>query len=493
MAALVSLDRPYLQTNVEKLSNQTGFMDSAVNTVANPLRALQALSELMERGTRVGEFAKTQKKALKKGKEPKEAILEGGIGSREVTLDFQRIGAKTRAMNMLIAFFNANVQGTDKALRAFKNNPLRTTARIAAGITLPSVLLYLHNRDDPDWKEILQWQKDLFWLFKVPGVDNDFGPSALFEHTKDATWFRIPKPFGLGTIFGSGAERITEFILSKDASAFDELLESVARGVTPGIMPTAMVPFVEQFANKSTFTDRKIIPRSRERLLPEYRYSLYTTESAKALGKLVARIPGLGDTNAASPSIIENYIFAWTGGLGRHVLNTADFFLRKSGAVPDPIKPADTLADIPFVRGFIVRFPTAGSESINKFYKASEKQSQFQRSIKALIVEGEIDEAEKLIGRAMSEGQLTQVQGIREALSNASKTVRMIFRNKEMTRDEKRQTIDAIYYQMIEMAKVGNAVIKEGKKAAKDFSAQGIPLSPPPLPAQQISVDIASP
>jgi len=50
----------------------------------------------MEEATRLGEF----KRALAATKDPTQAAF----ASREVTLDFQRIGAKTRALNAIIAF-----------------------------------------------------------------------------------------------------------------------------------------------------------------------------------------------------------------------------------------------------------------------------------------------------------------------------------------------------------------------------------------------------
>ena len=68
-----------------------------------------------------------------------------------------------KAANMLVAFLNANVQGTDKLLRTFKDNPLGATAKAVAAVTLPSVLLYLANKDDDRWKsQIPDWQKDNF-------------------------------------------------------------------------------------------------------------------------------------------------------------------------------------------------------------------------------------------------------------------------------------------------------------------------------------------
>ena len=86
--------------------------------------------------------------------------IASAYASREkFTLDFARIGAKTKGVNSIVAFFNANMQGIDRLAREFKDNPGRTSWKILLGITLPSILLYFANRDDERWKEIPQWQK----------------------------------------------------------------------------------------------------------------------------------------------------------------------------------------------------------------------------------------------------------------------------------------------------------------------------------------------
>lgn len=471
MASLVSLDRTYLQKNIRQIAEQTGLGERVLNVVKSPIEGLRVLSDLAERGTRLGEFAKVA------GEAPgKEKILKGGFASREVTLDFQRIGAKTRSVNQLIAFFNANIQGQDKVIRSFKNNPLRTTAKIAAGITLPSVTLHAINRkfhDDPDdpngYSKLPRWVRDIFWNVKVGD-----------------TWWRFPKPFELGIIFGTGAERMVDFIMDKDPKAFDGILKTMGRGAAPGFLPTALTAPIEAFANRSLFTERPIIPAGRERLLPEYQYSLYTTEAAKALGKLLAQIPVVGESRHISPAIMENYVRSWTGGLGTHILNLADLALRKTGVLPDPPTPATTLADIPFIKGFVVRHPTAGAEPIQKFFDEFDKQQSAQLTVKALIREGDADEAIKVMAQTVTEGQMIKLDGIKNALITSMKTVRAIWKNPMITADEKRQLIDAIYSQMIEMSMLGNEIVETGEAQAKE-AVDLLQTTPTPIPEIQFT------
>jgi hypothetical protein len=74
---------------------------------------------------------------------------------------------------------------------------------VAAGVTLPSVLLWMANHDDPRYKDIPTWQKDLFWIVMTD------------EHV-----YRIPKPFEIGVIFGSVPERMLDKFAADDPEAF---------------------------------------------------------------------------------------------------------------------------------------------------------------------------------------------------------------------------------------------------------------------------------
>ena len=449
-ATMVSLDRRYLQKNIRSILKQTSLGERARNVVKSPLEILRILSEASEQATRIGEFKRVERKELTAGTSGKEAARRAGFASREVTLDFGRIGARGRAVNQLVAFFNAQVQGVDKIVRTFKEEPTRTSARVAASITLPSVILHLLNRDEEGFGEIAQWQKDLFWV--IP-VEDKNGKNI---------WYRIPKPFELGIIFGSGAERIVDSILSEDSGAFDDFMQTMIRGATPPLVPQAVLPVIETFANRSIFLDRPIIPRNREKFLPEYQYNSYTTELTKAIGRMIAQVPGMKRSRAASPVVIDNFIRSWTGGLGQHAINLADKALRETGVLPDRVDPTDTLADIPFIKAFAIRHPSSGAQSINDFHEAYNKRQQIIDTVRGLARAGEVEASLKEI--EASGGMLANVTQIRQGLSDSSRFIRLVTKNPQFTADEKRQIIDFFYERMIEMAKVGNTILSEFDK-----------------------------
>lgn len=444
-SAMVSIDRDYIEQNVFKLSKETGLIDKTWNVMKSPLEMLRVTSELIENATRLGEF-----KRITDGDTSAANIFAGGMASREVTLDFQRMGANTRAVNMITAFWNAQVQGVDKAIRTLQERPLETGAKLTASITIPSLLLWWANKDDPRWQEIPRWQKDLFWIVM----------------TKDNI-YRIPKPNELGLMFGSLPERTMEAFFTDHPHAYKDFASSMGQAFAPGYIPTFATPIIEQFANRSTFTGSPIVSHQMEGILPEYQYNEYTSEAGKMLGKFVGAVPGMRENGLASPAVIENYIRAWSGNMGKYALSMADAALTKAGVVPDPVKPTATLADLPVVKAFAVRFPSATAQSIQDFQDRYQSQKKVIDTIRYLAKNGDVANAAKEMALAQSQDKLFNLDGIRESLSTQNKFVRMVYKNPDIKPDEKRQLIDGVYYSMIESAKAGNKMMDELEKSVK--------------------------
>lgn len=437
-ATMVALDRDYIQNNVMKLDEETNFRDSAWNVIKKPVDALRIVSELAENATRLGEFKKDLGGSTDKGD-----IQRAGLSSREATLDFARIGAKTSAVNQLVAFWNANVQDIDRFARTVKDDPMGTAAKVAASIIAPSVALWYANHDDPRYKDVPAWQKDLFWLVM----------------TKDHI-YRIPKPYGPGVLFGSGIERFLDWAVDNDHNVMKHFASDLMGTLTPGTVPTVAQPIIEQWANKSLFTGSKIIPSSTEELLPQVQYQPYTTQTAQALGRMIGTLPGMNSPgSAASPAIVENYIRGWSGGLGMYALQIADTALRKTGILPDPIMPASTLADTPFVKAFVVRYPSAGAQPIQDFYDTYTSHKQVIDTVQYLAKQGDFAAAVKLAG--MDPSAMMKLDGIKSGLTNAQRMIQIVTKDPSMTPTDKRQLIDTTYYQMINMARQGNEVTQQ--------------------------------
>jgi hypothetical protein len=434
-AALVSLDRDYLSKNMKELLASRS--QQVINLVRNPLEAARAFSELAEEMTRVGEFAR----GLKQEGQTFDAMLLAGHSARDVTLDFSRIGLKTKGMNAITAFWGAGVQGVDRVVREFKTNPARATARSVASITIPSLALYWAQRDDKDYQEIPLWRRTLFW--------------NVVTHNEDGSLKRIwswPKPFDLGVLFGTLPEMALEYAYKNDSRGLDEAMKQLFSMTAPSVIPTAFIPPIEWFANKSWFFGRPLIPRGTEDLKANLQYGPHTSQAVRLLSDVISKIPFEPIADMGSPAKIENFIRGYAGGLGQHTLDAIDILLKKTGMVDAPPDPAMTLADVPGIRGFIQRMPTANARSIEEFYAAYGKAKQTRESAKqeagirglgAFGVKTETPEA------------LRQMETFAKALSMQRKMVSLIYENRTMPADKKREAMDAIYRNMIQTAQKG--------------------------------------
>ncbi|TFH33310.1 MAG: hypothetical protein E4G97_00880 [Deltaproteobacteria bacterium] len=216
------------------------------------------------------------------------------------------------------------------------------------------------------------------------------------------------------------------------------------------------------------FTDRAIVPKGREGVLPEYKYQPYTTETAKKIGSLLAKIPGMRGTGLEAaivpPANIENLIRGYTGGLGTWALHAADKALRVAGVVPNRIEPTKALSDYPFMKAFVVRYPTADTESIKRFFDDYNKAQMNLTSAKLMLKRGEIGNARAIL----SKEEIVRVESVKVALTNAHRLVELVYENPTMLPGEKRRIIDQTYMNMTAIAREGNKALdayKERRKA----------------------------
>jgi len=468
--AFLEMSDRYVKTNIQGLQRETNFLNSARNLVQKPVDAMRVAAELSEQSVRVAEFKKVRKAGG--------TLLEAGISSREITIDFQRVGAKISALNSITAFMNVSIQGLDRTVRAVKENPAGVATKSLAYITTPSVLLWWANKDDPRYQEIPRWEKDLFWViptdnWKEATPEEAEGlPEYLVRKSGDkteinkGTIYRLPKPQELGIVFGSLPERVLEAFFTENPDSFKDFNDTMVSLVTPSFVPDAVAPAIEQYFNKSFFTGRDIIPQHLRDILPEYQFVEYTSETAKALGKLVATVDQTSDF--ASPMVLQNYIRSWGGSLGQYAVQLADKALEATGVAEDRVSPTSTLSDIPFVKAFVVRFPQSGSNSVQDFFDNFGDNKKVIDTIRHLAKEGDFDNLEKELTLQRNQEKLVNLDGIKEALTTQSKFIRLVHKNPELLPDEKRQMIDGMYLMMTETAKQGNILMREVKEALGD-------------------------
>jgi hypothetical protein len=420
MSEFTAMDQPHLQREIYE--NLTGRR--VRNLMKHPLDILRALSQLSERGTRVGEY-KRQKNRIGS------TDAQAGFESRDITIDFSKAGKYTRVLNQISAFSNAKVQGHAKLVNAFREKPIETTARIAFGITGVSIGLALLNKDDEKIQSLPQWQRDLFWCFNIDGVI-----------------YRLPKPHEVGIVFGSVFERMVD----NDPHAWDNVGETFKRAMgfdRTAFMPDLATPFIEYDSNYSYFKDTTLIPAGLENVLPEFQYTTSTTAPAKAVAKALR--PIFNDVNGLH---VENFVTQWTGGLGRIAMGAIDGFVPREQPRPD-----FGLRDNLIIKSFMARHPSANMRHLNLFRKRHEKATVQDTTVKHLAKSMMFGDYRDLVSKA----EWIKVVKYKETISEMATLIRMItnlpsgFDNKtdEELKQWKGQQIDALYIQMNKIGEEG--------------------------------------
>lgn len=340
---------------------------------------------------------------------------EAAMRAREVNIDFARAGSAGRQINRSVAFFNAKIQGVDKAIRTAANHPMRTMAKVTMWGTIPSVVswalanLFGDEQERKEYEEIPRSMKGNFWFFKVGGA-----------------WVRLPKPDVFGLV-GSLVERVLDAAYKKDAAAFRSFGDSIKDEFVPSIVPTALLPVYEAWANKSTFTGRAIVSEKYQDLPPEMQYGPYTSGIARALGDLAT----------VSPMMIDHLIQGYGGTMGSLIVSAANPLLGTQE------REAAKLTEGVLARSIFAN-PYRNSESMDRFYELMERTSHARTRFTARRGEGGVNKDVRFAGLFSDAGK--QIAGMRKARA-------AIQQNPNMDPQEKRYRMDVLDALMVDVAR----------------------------------------
>lgn len=320
--------------------------------------------------------------ALKAGKPRIQAIYEA-----KDLMDFSMRG-DSELMGFfadVLPFFNARVQGLYKLGRVGADPATRKQVLVRGSmLALASVALWAWNTAmyADGYDELEEWDKDTYWHI-APGTR---------YHT------RIPKPFEIGLLFGTGPERMAQAIVhqipggkegDRPAQSWEALFRAITGTLAVNPIPQAAMPVAEQWANKKFFTGRPIENMSDEKLLPEAREEWYTSDTFKAVSQFG------GNETGMSAKRLEHLWNGYTGELGMYLLDASDLAVRK--ATDAPSRPEMAPTDFPLVGRFYRGDDEPKSTRyLTEFYDLREKAQQVSGTIKAYLDEGDTDRAEKL-------------------------------------------------------------------------------------------------
>lgn len=377
----------------------------------------EKFGNLVEDSTRAGEFRRARNQGL--------SIDQAGQLAREITLDFSRHGKKGQMVNKYVPFFNATIQGTDKFIRTFKDNPMRAIMNTVIWIILPSLGLWAINHDDDWYKELDENTKYTNWAIPLPG----------------GTHLLIPKPQEVGILFGSGIEAVLNQMTGTDPHGMKEWARQYAEAMTPSLYPAVVRPLIEWMTNYSFWTGRNLVPASLQKAPSEMQFTSYTSELAKSLGDT-----WLAKNIKLSPIAIDNWISGWFGSAGRFVANMLNNPISYVRGNSRPSEPSKYWYEFPVIGSFI-RQNGQNSEYINRMYEIQKDMNDdYERS----------DAGKQRKGKKSSSNkpkELKQVDTAVKSVSRLNKEIKAIRNDPKKDPDQKRREIDQRRTKINDLAK----------------------------------------
>lgn len=397
MATLVSMDRNYISQSIDKL------VKNNMISKANPIEWLRAFSDAAETATRLAEF--------KKAREAGKSIQEAGLEAKDITVDFNRAGTAGRKFNQMSAFFNAAIQGTDRMARAFKEDPIGFNMRALMWVTMPSIALWLINHGQEWYREEPDWVKNTCWMFKAGD-----------------TIYRMPKPPGLGQIYGSSVETALDYFNKQDSRRVKAWAKTTLDNLLPGIGVTAVEPIIENVANYSFFRDRPIVPQHEQNWSPDQQFGPYTSEAARFVGRQLN----------VSPRKVDNLIQGYTASMGKMVSSGIDYAAGKYENLPE-----QQIENLPGLRSVMSR-PFQSSQSVQDFYEEYREQKELHSKM----------EQTGVVPKDYDPQRYAHLKSIDKDMSQIRKREKQVM-NSNMTPREKRDQLDKLQREAIDLAQGG--------------------------------------
>lgn len=361
----------------------------------------------------------------------RDGFLEANFEARDL-LDFNRHGAypAIRFLIDVVPFMNARIQGLDKLGRSFSSPAQqKRLAVVLGGVAMASMALYLAFKDDDEFKEREEWDRDTYWWFKLPGSELSY---------------RLPKPFEIGVI-GTMAERLLEQFVDDDAHGelFAERLKfAITETFALGITPQAAKPVLELMANKNFFTDRPIETLAMENLSPTERRKAWTSETAIVLSQVFSKIPW--EKVQLSPVQVEHLVQGYLGWVGATTLGAVDqVFTQPLGGFPG--RPSRRIEEVPLIGSFVRTTPSRATKYSSLFYEGLKDMNQTWADVRNFRTLGETEKALNLARKEKDSLRFRKLANkIQKNVAAVTKRIRLTRLDKNMSAQEKRAKIDRL-------------------------------------------------
>ena len=379
------------------------------------------------------------------------SYIAQGLSDMEATLatlesmNFSKRGASGSlyAMNMMIPFLNAQIQGLDVLYKAFTGKlpyseklgvqrKLYTRGLLMAGMTVAYMAMM---QDDDAYKNANMRDRLSNWFIRIPGFSEPV---------------KIPIPFEVGLIFKALPEAM---ILMNDKDRdVKEVLSGLGQLVAtsvpfgPSSVPQAVKPILEASVNKSFFTGQDIETEAERGLMPGERVRDKTSGVAKFLG----------ETIGVSPVMVDHFINGYTGGLGLAIAQAAGTILPLK---PGPEAPDRRLSDMPVVGSMFQ--PNDAQGQISLFYEKAKEYEKAKNTFDKMLDEGRGDEAKTFAEKYATDIAMSDVAGSFKDTMGEFTEMEKLIKSSDLSGAEKLQRLKEIRATKIEFARSFNAASRQ--------------------------------
>lgn len=282
-SSAIGTEKNMLKETVEKYTGQ-GLKTKGKKVIGAPIKALEWLNNTLETMPRYAEYNRTLKKLKRAGTDDYSAKMEAIYNGQEVTVNFMRSGKVTKTADAFVPYLNAAVQGIDKTLRTLDpRDPKQLAGVISKGITsitVPSLMLYAVNHENPRYQELSDYIKDNNFLIPID---------------KKGTFIKIPKPREFGILMGSLPERMAREFADKDPKAWKNFSDAIKQNFTPPFPLTEHIAApIQRNVNSPegrTWQGKPVVPQSLLKYSPARQYDESTSAMAKTIGEKMGYSP----------------------------------------------------------------------------------------------------------------------------------------------------------------------------------------------------------
>lgn len=454
-------------TKAGKARQRVQIKDVGVgNRTQRMLSAFDNIMSAFEYGTRIGEFRLAKKNGA--------SDMDAAFAAREISTDFSVYGANHFLTGYIrtVPFLNAMIQSQDRVFREafiknkYGGNPTGLAMKAFLGLTVPTLLLWLINKDDEEYKEIPDHEKRTNW--HIPLGNGRF--------------MKMPRPYDVGFVYATMPELFFKYLEDENGKEYAEgMAWTMLQMYGIDGVPAAAQGWWDITRNKK-WTGAPVVPHGMADVSATNQYNSNTSETFIRLGQALGM----------SPIKAEHAFKAQTGYLGGYLLWGTEKLMwdeDKFGEMPDK----DVSSNI-FIKRFLTPETRPNNRSMEKFFDLKEESDRVTADFKAGIdirrmIKGDkqtefekddtffgLSKGEKEVLFALNDSMndLISIAYGKEGIKTQEHAIRY---NPKLTGEQKRESLDKLWQQRNKMFTQyhteATKALDKAKKVAKETGIEG--------------------